>query len=221
MTGADDVYYESMGGVATRLTLAGRRAMFALFMAEMAPRRTDRVLDIGASTVETAEANIIEKLYPWPDNITAAGLGDPAIFKKVHPAAKFVAIEPHAQLPFADQSFDLVVSNAVLEHVGGPAQRRAFLLEALRVGRRCFITIPNRWFPVEHHTAIPLLHFHPPTFRFTCRMLTRKHWSNPQNLDFLDRSLIAREWPAPDRPVRILRTGLPLGPFSSNLAVIA
>ena len=31
--------------------------------------------------------------------------------------------------------------------------------ELCRVAGRVFISVPNRYFPVEHHTAIPLLHF--------------------------------------------------------------
>ena len=33
--------------------------------------------------------------------------------------------------------------------------------EAVRVGRRVFLTTPNRWFPVEVHTRLPLVHWLP------------------------------------------------------------
>jgi hypothetical protein len=33
--------------------------------------------------------------------------------------------------------------------------------EAIRVGRRVFITTPNRRFPVEVHTRLPLVHWLP------------------------------------------------------------
>jgi SAM-dependent methyltransferase len=137
-----------------------------------------------------------------------------------YPGVRYVRIAAGAPLPFADGAFDVAHSNAVLEHVGGPDARRAFVRELLRVGRRLFLTVPNRWFPVEHHTALPLLHFHPPLFRAACRRLGRASWADPSELDFLDRGLLRREWPA-DRPVRIVMAGLPLGPFSSNIAVIA
>ena len=64
-------------------------------------------------------------------------------------------------MPFADQSFDLVVSNAVIEHVGLAADQLAFVAEHVRVGRDWVITTPNRWFPVESHTSTLFLHWRP------------------------------------------------------------
>lgn len=65
-------------------------------------------------------------------------------------------------LPFKDGSFDYVVSNAVVEHVGDGECIRQFLAESLRVARHgCFHTTPNRRFPIETHTGIPLLHWFP------------------------------------------------------------
>ncbi|WP_311346157.1 class I SAM-dependent methyltransferase [Blastococcus goldschmidtiae] len=65
-------------------------------------------------------------------------------------------------LPFPDASFDYVVSNAVIEHVGGPARARLMLAESRRVARRgAFHTTPDRWFPIEVHTQLPLLHWLP------------------------------------------------------------
>jgi 2-polyprenyl-3-methyl-5-hydroxy-6-metoxy-1,4-benzoquinol methylase len=63
------------------------------------------------------------------------------------------------RLPFADGSFDVVLSNAVIEHVGDEAQQRAFVAEHLRVARHFVITTPNRWFPMETHTRAVLRHW--------------------------------------------------------------
>jgi hypothetical protein len=69
-------------------------------------------------------------------------------------------------LPFADDAFDYVVSNAVLEHVGGAAAAGAMLAEADRVARRGWLhSTPNRRFPVETHTGVPLLHWLPRRWR--------------------------------------------------------
>jgi hypothetical protein len=75
-------------------------------------------------------------------------------------------------LPFADGSFDLVFSNAVVEHVGGAAAQRQFLGEHARVGRYWVATTPNRWFPVESHTATVFKHWSP-AWRANRREFTR------------------------------------------------
>ena len=57
-------------------------------------------------------------------------------------------------LPFVDDAFDLVVSNAVIEHVGDEPDQQAFVAEHVRVGRHWAMTTPNRWFPIEAHTRV-------------------------------------------------------------------
>jgi hypothetical protein len=61
-------------------------------------------------------------------------------------------------LPFVDPSFDLVYSNAVVEHVGDGLAQQRFISEHQRVGRFWVATTPNRWFPVESHTRTLFLH---------------------------------------------------------------
>ena len=64
-------------------------------------------------------------------------------------------------MPFADDSYDVVVSNAVIEHVGDESDQQRFVAEHTRVGRHWVITTPNRWFPVESHTSAVLRHWSP------------------------------------------------------------
>jgi hypothetical protein len=62
-------------------------------------------------------------------------------------------------LPFRDRGVDLVLSQAVIEHVGDGAQQERFLAEHRRVGRWWLTTTPNRWFPVEPHTGAVMRHW--------------------------------------------------------------
>jgi hypothetical protein len=62
-------------------------------------------------------------------------------------------------MPFADDSYDVVVANAVIEHVGDEHDQRRFVAEHTRVGRTWVITTPNRWFPVESHTSVLFRHW--------------------------------------------------------------
>jgi hypothetical protein len=65
------------------------------------------------------------------------------------------------QLPFRDQSFDIVFSNSVIEHLGSSARQCLFASEIQRVGRSYFVQTPNSGFPVEHHLLTPFLHWLP------------------------------------------------------------
>jgi hypothetical protein len=131
----------------------------------------------------------------------------------------YVQVEPDRQLPFGDAEFDVAFSNAAIEHVGGVSERRRFVSEALRVARNVFITFPNRRFPIEHHTVVPFLHFSPPLFRHALKFTRLNYWSRPDHLDFLSARSLEREcaaWPG----LKAMHFGLPLGPFSSNVAAV-
>lgn len=217
----DAIYYRDGASTKTamNLLLKGRLAMFNLFMTQLNPSETTTIIDIGISDDENDAANFLEKRYPWPHNITCAGIGKGEIVKALYPACTFRQIQPGAPLPFADNEFDIACSNAVLEHVGGPENRAALLKEHLRVAKTVFVTVPHRWFPVEHHTGLPLIHYTPTIFRKLLAGTRYDHWAKAENLNFLDRDLLAREWPGPTKP-QIVLTGLALGLFSSNIAII-
>ena len=54
-------------------------------------------------------------------------------------------------LPFADDTFDCVLSNEVIEHVLDGRQTLSEMARLTRPGRRVVVFCPNRWYPVEQH----------------------------------------------------------------------
>lgn len=73
-------------------------------------------------------------------------------------------------LPFADQSFDVVLTNHVIEHVGDQAAQLAHLSEIRRVLRADgvgYLAVPNRWQFVEPHYRLALLSWWPHSWRST------------------------------------------------------
>ena len=222
MPADDTVYYGATKNLpqTSNVLVYARTQMFQLFMSEMKPSADTTIIDIGASEAETVESNFLEKMYPYKNKITCAGIGDGAEIRAANPGVNYVPIKPGEPLPFPDNAFDIAYSNAVLEHVGGVEQRRVFLKDALRVARTLFFAIPNRWFPVEHHTGIPALHYCPPLFRKIVSGTRLDYWSHKENLDFLDVSLLKAEWPGPTPP-KLVYTGIRLGMLSSNIAIIA
>ena len=200
--------------LADRISLRSRRRKFGLFMETMAPTAETRVLDIGVDDFAFGDLsrnegscgtlNFFEDMYPWQERLTAVGLHEGARFRASYPAARYVQADA-LELPFDDGSFDVVFSNAVIEHVGGEAEQRRFVAEALRVGRRAFITTPNRWFPVEVHTRLPLVHWLPDAASHRAYDLARKPWAKRNRL--LGPGALAALFPA---DVRIVNLGLTL-----------
>ena len=108
-----------------------------------------------------------------------------------------------------------------IKAVGSLEAQRAFVAELCRVGRRVFVTTPNRWFPVEHHTGLPLLHFLPgPIFRCLLRFTPFSYWSHEAHLRILTARELGALFPA-TRSVRVEHAGVGVGIFASNLIAFA
>ena len=214
----DGKYYEvaTPHSVSERLVIRARDRIYADFMRLCLPAEQDRVLDVGVSDVVGDAANVLERRYPFRRRITAVGLGSGEDFIAAYPDVAYRQIEAHQPLPFADGEIDIVTSNAVLEHVGSPENQRRFVADLMRVGQRGFLTVPNRFFPVEHHTGIPFLHWMDRSFAVACRLFGKHEWSRPEALILMSRSRLRAVCP-PGVDVRIGTTGLVLGPFSANL----
>ena len=80
----------------------------------------------------------------------------------------FVRADPATGLPFADDEFDIVYCNSVIEHVPR-ARRAAFAAELRRVGRGWLVQTPAWSFPLEPHALLPFAHWLPPAAR-------RRYW---------------------------------------------
>ena len=133
------------------------------------------MLDVGADELAFGEGdgcgtlNFFEELYPWPGRITALGLQDGVRLPRALPAHRATSRATPARCRSRTATFDIVFSNAVIEHVGGRERQRRLVSEALRVGRRVFLTTPNRRFPIEVHTRLPLVHWLPDAVLRTAR----------------------------------------------------
>ena len=216
----DQKYYQVAlpGTLAERMAIKARDQIFADFMAQMRPSLSDRILDVGVSDVIGDAANVLERAYPYRRNITACGIGDGDAFRQAFPEVEYVRIEPNARLPFGDRSFAVATANAVLEHVGSHAHQEFFVRELCRVAARVFVSVPHRYFPVEHHTALPLVHYQRSLFRAVCRLTGKSEWAREENLILMTRRRLRRlAGLIADRKVSIGYTGLRLGPFSSNI----
>lgn len=214
----DNKYYEVVApkSFSEKILIKARDNIYDDFLRLCRPGEQSKILDVGVSDVLSDGANVLERRFPHQQNITACGIGDASEFQREFPQIAYVQIEAGQPLPFADGQFDIVAANAVLEHVGSPQAQKFFVSELSRVGKAVFITVPHRYFPVEHHTAIPFLHWWDGSFAASCRALGKDKWAQSENLILMNRArLVSALGSGADWQVG--HTGLRLGILSSNL----
>lgn len=93
----------------------------------------------------------------------------------------------HADELFDGQSFDLVFSNSLIEHVGGHKARAALADSVRLMAPRYIVQTPYRYFPIEPHWMFPGMQFLPlPVRRRIAPRWPLGHtrgWCDPQALN--------------------------------------
>lgn len=174
--------------IAYYISRKSRERKFATFLKQVAPKPKETILDVGVNDTEYSETdNYLEKHFPHPENITAVSRESLDDFSKRYPNIKAI-IADGRNLPFSDNAFDIAYSNAVIEHVGDREKQLHFLKELFRVSRRGYLTTPNRHFPIEVHTRIPLLHLLLPKKTFdTFLGIIGKQWATGDYMHLLSK----------------------------------
>ncbi len=176
--------------IPARLATVMRRQMFDRFLRHTGIQPTQTILDVGVTSDRAfPSSNYLEAWYPHKNRITAVGLDDASCLEQLYPGLAFRRADGR-DLPFDDGAFDFAHSSAVLEHVGGADNQRRFIAELTRVARRAaFITTPNRWFPIEFHTLMPIVHWLPKEmFRGIMRRINYDFFAKEENLNLVGRS---------------------------------
>jgi hypothetical protein len=128
-------------------------------------RGSCRILDIGGEAVywEIAKDYIAARNI----QITLVNLSAEAVS-----GPNFTSIQGDATKldHLADNSFDLVHSNSVIEHVGNWQAMKAMAGHVRRLASRYFVQTPNFWFPIEPHMRAPLFHWLPEQLRYRILM---------------------------------------------------
>ncbi len=171
-----------------------RRKMFERFVQATGVTEADSIVDVGATSDQSYDhSNYLEAWHPHKHRVTAVGVDDAGFLESVYPGMRFVQADGR-DLPFKDREFDWAHSSAVLEHVGSAQKQAKFLSELWRVSRKgIFVTTPNRWFPVEFHTTLPLVHWLPAgVHRPIFRALGREFFADEANLNLLTPSTLAK-----------------------------
>jgi len=142
-------------------------------------------------------------------------------------------------IPFADDTFDLVFSNEVIEHVQNDAHYAAEMARVTRPGGRIVLFCPNRWYPVEQHGIywrgqyhfgnVPLVNYLPNSLRnrlaphvrtYTKSSLLKLFQDLPLQLIHHERIFggydnIAYRWPTAGRFIQKTLYSLEATPFAT------
>ena len=84
-------------------------------------------------------------------------------------------------------SSDLVLSSATIEHVGSTLNQEKMILNIIKLTKKIFIiTTPNKFYPIELHTKIPVIHWLPKSiYRRILKFLGLSFYADENNLNLL------------------------------------
>lgn len=140
----------SEGSISERL----RRRRWDLVRALVPDLAELRVLDLGGTGAFWARAPI------RPAQVTVVNLLEAELFDD--PCVTSIAGDAcRADEYVAGQTFDLVFSNSLIEHLGGHNDRRRFAAVVSDLAPRYLVQTPYRYFPLEPHWLFPGFQFLP------------------------------------------------------------
>ncbi|MCK5858778.1 MAG: methyltransferase domain-containing protein [Abyssibacter sp.] len=154
------------------LTSRQRKAVKIELLLGLANREQPiRLLEIG-----TGAGGIAHYFAQHPTLVCRVTAGDVTDQRIVRDGYHFERLSG-STLPFDDRTFDVVISNHVIEHVGNRAAQLVHLRSIRRVldvGGEAYLAVPNRWMVVEPHFRLPFLSWLPPALRSPYVRLLRR-----------------------------------------------
>lgn len=134
-----------------------------LIEAALAERGEARILDLGGTETYWLIGEDFIRQHRGKIKITLINLEKEA----VRDTDLFTSLVGDAADPalFAGESFDLVHSNSVVEHVGDWARMQQFAANTKRLSKRYYVQTPNYWFPFEPHFRFPGFQYLPAALR--------------------------------------------------------
>ena len=169
--------------------LKNRKKIHKIFLDKIQPTKKDKILDIGATPTLDKYENFFVNQYPWKNNITCLSNVNCNILKSKFPEIN-VLIGDGKKTNLSKNSFDIVYSSAVIEHVGNFTNQVKFIKECIRLSKKkIFISTPNRYFPLDFHTKLPMIHMLPKNIhRKILKLLGDDFFQYEKNLNLLSKN---------------------------------
>lgn len=138
------------------------------------------ILDIGAGSGHIAEF-FSQRNKVWGVDATLQLKDNSGFFED------FRIVKDEA-LPFADCSFDIVLSNHIAAYLPNKNLHFQEIQRVLKPGGLCYFATPNRNFPLDPHFKVPFLHYFPDKqFNFLMHVLGK--FKEPVYLQSLQNAL--------------------------------
>jgi len=190
-------HYQQLNGLrrrVRRIRQDARAVRDQIFLKHFTLTPSTTVLDLGSGDGSHI-ARMVSRTKINPANIFIADILEAAISAGQR---KFgftpVLIPEHGRLPFDDKSFDVVFSSSAIEHVTVAKQeiwklssgrkfsaramltQQQFAADIRRIGKTYFVQTPNKRFPIESHSWLPLLGWLPRNLLLPTLTLTNQFW---------------------------------------------
>ena len=144
-------------------------------------------LDIGTTSDDkNASSNIVIKNIKNIDKFKC--ISDQIVNSDFfHKSLNKSITEEFSENELYDFSSDLVVSNATIEHVGNTLNQKKMVKNIIKLTKKIFVlTTPNKFYPIELHTKIPLIHWFPKSiYRKILKFLGLSFYADEKNLNLL------------------------------------
>ena len=155
------------------------------------------VLDVGIGS-----GHIAHYLSKVSKSVTGVNLCDE---RKISTGYRFVEVSG-PELPFPDNSFDVVVSNQVIEHMICQKDHLTEMCRVLKPGGVLYLAMPNKYSIVEPHFNIPFLSWIPHSFANAITMfLYKKEWDVFPLDYFTARSMINDLFHFSDKTIDVIK----------------
>jgi len=169
--------------------LENREKIFKIFYNKINYNNEMSFLDVGTTANTEKNHNLILQKISNNKNITCLSNQDCSFLKKKFPNVKDFIIGDGCDNQLNDNTYDIVYSNATIEHVGSHNNQKLFISECVRVAKKTiFITTPNSYFPIDFHTKIPFIHMLPKIIhRKILNLFGYSFFAKEENLNLLSK----------------------------------
>lgn len=164
-----------------------RNNFFSILRRNTKYNKNKSIIDIGTTPSISEFQNIILSKVKNNKNVTCLSNLDCKILLKKYPNIKKIILGDGRKNNLPDNNFDIVHSNATIEHVGSYQNQLKFVKECIRISKKyIFIQTPNRFYPIDFHTIIPFIHWLPKNIhRKILQIIGLNFYSLEKNLNLL------------------------------------